>query len=227
MIRLRPSEERGHIQLGWLDSRHSFSFGHYHDARHMGHSALRVINQDRVKPGTGFAAHSHDNMEILSLVRRGAITHRDSMGNEVRLPAGEFQLMSAGSGITHSEHNREHEELEFLQIWLQPNVRNSEPRYQQKRFPEQDGLQLILSPDGEQGSLLLRQQARLYHGRVRAGTNLPLPLQGPHGWLQMLQGRIRLNALLLQDGDGAAISQPEALQLNAETEAEFLFFDLP
>ncbi|HEX6592431.1 MAG TPA: pirin family protein, partial [Moraxellaceae bacterium] len=127
MITVRRSEERGHSQLGWLDSRHSFSFSSYQDPRYMGCSVLRVINEDHVTAGAGFPPHSHDNMEILTYVLKGAVSHRDSMGNEVRVSAGEFQLMSAGTGVTHSEYNREAEELEFLQIWIYPNTHNTEP----------------------------------------------------------------------------------------------------
>ena len=227
MIRSRPADDRGHVRLSWLDSRHTFSFGHYHDPQHMRHSVLRVINQDRVSPGTGFAAHSHDNMEILSYVRHGAITHRDSMGNEARLSAGEFQLMSAGTGITHSEHNREHALLEFLQIWIYPNEKNSEPGYQQQRFPVTPGLQLVVSPDGENGSLRIRQQAWIHHGRLAAGATLTHSLRQANGWLQMVDGALTLNDTPLFAGDGAALSDEAKLTLRAERDSEFLLFDLP
>ncbi|HEX6591253.1 MAG TPA: pirin family protein [Moraxellaceae bacterium] len=227
MITTRKSEDRGHVSFGWLNARHSFSFGSYHEPRHMGVSALRVINQDIVKAGTGFPAHAHDNMEILTFVLRGAITHRDSMGNEARLPAGEFQLMSAGTGVTHSEYNREADTLELLQIWLYPNVENAEPGYQQKRFPEVEGLQLVVSPDGAEDSLLIRQDARIYHGRFAAGREESPLLQGKAGWIQVIKGEITVNGTVLQDGDGAAIRQEEKLELRAQRDSEFLLFDLP
>ncbi len=232
MITVRKSEDRGHVSFGWLNARHSFSFGSYYDPRHAGHSALRVINQDIVKPGTGFPPHSHDNMEILTLVLRGAITHRDSMGNEARLPAGEFQLMSAGTGVTHSEYNRDADTLELLQIWLYPDVENAEPRYQQKRFPEEKGLQLVVSPDGEKDSLLIRQQARIYHGRFDAAQESVHTLAGKRAWIQVIKGEILANDSILQDGDGAALDfgkEPgeTLVTLRANRDSEFLFFDLP
>lgn len=227
MIRIHKSEDRGRANHGWLDARHSFSFGSYHDPRHMGISALRVINQDIVKAGTGFPPHAHDNMEILTFVLRGAITHRDSMGNEARLPAGEFQLMSAGTGVTHSEYNRDADTLELLQIWLFPNVENPEPRYQQKRFPEQQGLQLVVSPDGAEDSLLIRQDARIYHGRLTASQEASHTLSGKNGWVQVIKGELVLGDTILQDGDGAAIVQEAALAIRAHRDSEFLLFDLP
>ncbi|MDR2839253.1 MAG: pirin family protein [Azonexus sp.] len=227
MIQIRKSEDRGHANFGWLDARYSFSFANYHDPRHMGISALRVINQDRVEPGRGFPPHSHDNMEILTYILRGAVTHQDSMGNETRLPAGEFQLMSAGSGITHSEYNREGEPLELLQIWLLPNVADATPRYQQKRFPAADGLQLIVSPDGADDSLRIRQNARIYHGRLKAGSETRQSLAGENGWAQIISGEIDLNGNTLQDGDGAAISGEAEIAFAARRDSEFLLFDLP
>lgn len=227
MIRIRPSDERGHVRLGWLDSRHSFSFGHYHDARHMGHSVLRVINQDVIAGHAGFGAHPHDNMEILTYVLRGAISHGDSMGNEQAVPAGEFQLMSAGTGVTHSEYNRGADAMELLQIWLYPNVHNSEPGYQQKRFDEIDGLQLVVSPDGAEGSLVIRQDARIWRGRLAAGAEAAHKLAGAHAWVQLIRGEITVNGSVLAAGDGAAVSAESRLALRAHRDSEFLLFDLP
>lgn len=227
MITVRKSQDRGHVSFGWLTAKHSFSFGSYHDPRHMGVSALRVINQDIVKAGTGFPAHGHDNMEILTYVLRGAITHRDSMGNEARLPAGEFQLMSAGTGVTHSEYNRDADTLELLQIWLFPNVNNAEPRYQQKQFPEVEGLQLVVSPDGENDSLLIRQDARLYHGRFTAGQEAAHTLVGKNAWVQVIKGEVAVSDAILQDGDGAAVTSENIVTIRAHRDAEFLLFDLP
>lgn len=227
MITLRKSEDRGHARFGWLDTWHSFSFASYHDPRFMGVSALRVINQDSVAPHSGFPAHAHDNMEILTYVLRGTISHRDSMGNEQRVPAGEFQLMSAGTGITHSEFNREAEPLEFLQIWLYPNVENSEPGYQQKRFADQDGLQLVVSPDGESGSLVIRQNARIWRGRLASATGVTQVLRGNSAWIQMVHGQLHVDGELLQAGDGAAIRLLTQVELLALTDSEFLLFELP
>jgi redox-sensitive bicupin YhaK (pirin superfamily) len=162
MITLRSSEARGRGNHGWLDSRHSFSFADYYDPKHMGFSALRVINEDQVTPGSGFGTHGHKDMEIISYVLDGVIAHKDSEGNVQQLPAGEFQLMSAGSGIRHSEYNAsESSGLRFLQIWIQPDQFGGKPGYQQKNFGQRNGLTLVISPDGEAGSLTLRQDARL------------------------------------------------------------------
>ena len=162
-VSIRRGNERGAVDFGWLKSRHTFSFGSYYDPAHMGVSALRVINDDRVDAGAGFDTHSHRDMEIISYVKRGVIEHRDSMGNTRQLPPGEFQLMSAGSGITHSEYNASSSEpLEFLQIWIQPEVTGIEPGYQQKAFVREPGLQLIASSDARGQSLKLHQDAALY-----------------------------------------------------------------
>lgn len=227
MITIRKSEDRGHARFGWLDTWHTFSFSSYQDPRFMGVSALRVINQDTVAPRTGFPPHPHDNMEILTYVLRGAISHRDSMGNEQRVPAGEFQLMSAGTGITHSEYNRDAELLELLQIWLYPNVQNSEPGYQQKRFADADGLQLVVSPDGDDGSLIIRQDARIWRGRLRSGHQSAHTLAGRNAWVQLISGQLHVNGNLLQSGDGAGIRGEDTLELTALTDTEFLLFDLP
>lgn len=227
MILPRRSEDRGYANHGWLEARHSFSFARYIDRRYMGYSALRVINQDIVQAGMGFPAHPHDNMEILTFVLHGAITHRDSMGNEARLPAGEFQLMSAGTGVVHSEYNRDAETLELLQIWLLPNEQNAEPRYQQKRFPEVRGLQLVVSPDGENDSLLIRQEARIWHGRLNAGEEASHHFIGSNGWIQQIRGEMAVADTILQEGDGAALSDEANIALRAHTDSEFLLFDLP
>lgn len=228
MITIRRSEERGHANLGWLESRHTFSFSSYQDPRYMGVSALRVINQDIVAPGTGFPAHRHDNMEILTWVLRGAVTHRDSMGNEVRVTAGECQLMSAGSGVTHSEYNREREELELLQIWIYPNTHNTEPSYQQKHFPDAETLQLLVSPEGANDSLRIRQKARVWRGQLREGQQASHTLVGKTAWVQQIRGGLALDdATTLHDGDGAELRETPVLTLQAQSKSEFLLFDLP
>jgi redox-sensitive bicupin YhaK (pirin superfamily) len=229
MIAVRRSEDRGPTDLGWLDSRHTFSFGGYYDPKHMGVSALRVINDDRVAPGAGFATHSHRDMEIISYVKRGTIEHKDSMGHVEVLPAGEFQLMSAGSGLTHSEYNPSRTEpLEFLQIWIQPNRLGIEPAYQQKRFARSPGLQLIASPDARRGSLLLYQNAFLYRlilpaGREAAHRVHPLRVL----YMHVLAGDVNVNGESLHAGDGIAVKHVQTAEFSAVTDSEALVFDLP
>ncbi len=227
MITVRRNEERGHSAFSWLDSRHTFSFSSYQDPRHMGVSVLRVINQDRVTPGRGFPPHSHDNMEILTFVLRGAVSHRDSMGNEVRVTAGEFQLMSAGTGVTHSEYNRGSEELEFLQIWLYPNAHNTEPGYQQRRFPDMQGLQLVVSPDGAADSLRIRQKARIWRGHLEKGEAITHTLSGKTAWIQQTGGSLAVAEAILHEGDGAELRDEPTLSLRAVSTTDFLLFDLP
>ncbi len=229
MIELRPSEERGPADHGWLQSRHTFSFAGYYDPRYMGVSALRVINDDRVAPGAGFATHSHQDMEIISYVKRGSIEHQDSMGNIERLPAGEFQLMSAGTGVTHSEYNpSDSEPLEFLQIWIIPNLLGIEPGYQQKKFPEHKGLQLIASPDSRDGSLLLHQDASLYQLRLAAGESARHALAGGRRiYVHVVAGQLAVDGELLGEGDGATVTATDTVAFGGETEAEALVFDLP
>jgi redox-sensitive bicupin YhaK (pirin superfamily) len=227
MITVRRSEERGHDVSGWLDTWHTFSFASYQDPQHMGVSVLRVINQDVVAPGTGFPPHRHDNMEILTYVLRGAVSHRDSMGNEVKVGAGEFQLMSAGTGITHSEYNRGSEELELLQIWIYPNVHNTEPGYQQKRFPDTETLQLVASPDGANDSLRIRQKARIWRGRLSAGHRARHTMVGKTAWVQQIRGSLDVDDTTLHDGDGVEVNQEPLLQFRAQSDSEFLLFDLP
>ena len=229
MIEIRPAEERGSADHGWLRSRHSFSFAGYYDPRYMGVSALRVINDDRVIPGAGFGAHSHRDMEIISYVKQGTIEHEDSMGNVERLPAGEFQLMSAGTGVTHSEYNPSRTEaLEFLQIWIQPNVPGIEPGYQQKRFEDRPGLQLVASADARDGSLLLHQDASLYQLRLDAGQSASLELAaGRTVYVHVVAGIVSVNGALLGDGDGAKVAEIDSVEFTGVNQGEALVFDLP
>ena len=229
MIEIRPSNERGPADHGWLQSRHSFSFAGYYDPNHMGVSALRVINDDRVSPGCGFATHSHQDMEIISYVKKGAIEHKDSMGHVETLPAGEFQLMSAGTDLTHSEYNPSSAEpLEFLQIWIEPNVYGIEPGYQQKRFDTRDGLQLIASPDARDGSLLIHQDACLYQLRLNADQGASHSLEpGRTVYVHVVSGAIRVNGLPLSEGDGATVKEVEVVEFAGTEVSEALVFDLP
>lgn len=227
MITVRRSEDRGHSQASWLQSRHTFSFSTYQDPRHMGVSVLRVINEDRVAPGGGFPPHTHDNMEILTCVLKGVVSHRDSMGNEVRVGAGEFQLMSAGTGVTHSEYNREAEPLEFLQVWIYPNTHNTEPSYQQRRFPATRGLQLAVSPDGAVDSLRIRQKARIWLGHLDEGESARHAMAGKTAWIQVFHGSLEVAGATLHPGDGAELREESHLELHAASDTGFLLFDLP
>jgi len=228
MIIKRAANERGHASHGWLDSHHTFSFASYYDPAHMGVSALRVINDDRVEPGGGFATHGHEDMEIISYVKQGAIEHKDSMGNIQTLPVGEFQLMSAGTGVTHSEYNPSATEcLNFFQIWIQPNQMGIEPGYQQKKFPL-NNMQLVVSPDGRDDSLLIHQDAYLYH--VTLDTNNDVQLESISGrtlYVHVIAGEFETNGETLAAGDGATITDLETLTLHANTTAEALLFNLP
>lgn len=229
MIEIRHSEDRGPADHGWLRSRHSFSFAGYYDPRHMGVSALRVINDDRVAPGMGFATHSHQDMEIISYVKKGTIEHKDSMGNIERLPAGEFQLMSAGTGVTHSEYNPSGtDELEFLQIWILPNEYGIRPGYQQKRFNDVQGLQLIASPDARDGSLLIHQDASLYQLRLENGAADEHALKpGRTAYIHIVSGSVSVNGAELSEGDGATVRDVDAISFTSRTSTEALVFDLP
>jgi redox-sensitive bicupin YhaK (pirin superfamily) len=228
MMQLRAAMARGYTNAGWLEAYHSFSFGHYYDPNRMGHSVLRVINQDCVAPASGFATHPHANMEILTYVLQGSIEHRDSLGHIEQIHAGEFQLMSAGAGIRHSEVNPSATQpLALLQIWLEPNEHDSEPRYQQRPLPAQAGLTLVASPTGAEGSFTLRQQACVWRLHLAAGESVRWPLAGSHGYAQVIHGNLTANGLTAQAGDGIA-SQHESVWLLVATEAtEALLFDLP
>ncbi|MDP2716646.1 pirin family protein [Rheinheimera sp.] len=229
MFDIRYAADRGKADFGWLQSRHTFSFASYYDPAQMGFSALRVINDDRVAPGAGFDTHGHKDMEILSLVLSGSIAHKDSAGNTEVLPAGEFQLMSAGRGIYHSEFNAsEQDELTFLQIWLQPNQQGGEPGYQQKDFGQRDGLTLILSPDGRDGSLTLRQDALLYQLILPTAEQLNFSTQkGRKLYIHLISGELDVAGNKLQPGDGIKIIDETALQLSATAAVKALVFDLP
>jgi len=229
MITTRRSDERGQANHGWLESQHTFSFGSYYDSDHMGVSALRVINDDIVKAGTGFATHSHQDMEIISYVKNGTIEHKDSMGNIEVLPAGEFQLMTAGTGVTHSEYNPSSSEpLSFLQIWIQPDTLGIEPGYQQKKFPTHEGLQLIASPNARGSSLLIHQNACLYHLCLAAEKATFHKLENRRtAYIHIVNGEININGETLLPGDGATISKEPQIDFTSITNTEALLFDLP
>ncbi|MFQ2272195.1 pirin family protein [Aeromonas enteropelogenes] len=228
MMQLRAAEARGKANFGWLDARHSFSFGHYYDPEWMGHSVLRVINQDLVSPGGGFATHPHANMEILTCVLTGTIEHKDSLGHAEQIPAGDFQLMSAGSGIRHSEYNpSQSEPLSLLQIWIEPNEYDTPPGYQQKKIEARPGMTLVASPDGEDGSFRIRQQVRVWRVQLEPGESLTWELAGRHGYLQMISGELTANGLAARPGDGVLSRDESSWELVATSATQALLFDLP
>jgi len=229
MINIRHDNERGHADHGWLQSRHTFSFAGYYDPDQMGVSSLRVINDDKVRPGDGFATHSHQDMEIVTYVKKGVIEHKDSMGNVEILPDGEFQLMSAGTGVTHSEYNPSTSEpLEFLQIWIEPDVYGIKPGYQQKRFEPREGLQLIASPDAREDSLLIHQNACLYQLVLNAGQSGSHTLEsGRTIYVHVISGTLSVNGERLNEGDGATVKQIDTVVFAGSENCEALVFDLP
>jgi redox-sensitive bicupin YhaK (pirin superfamily) len=231
MILIRRSNERGHANHGWLDTYHTFSFADYHDPRHMHFRALRVMNEDRVEPGQGFGTHPHRDMEIVTYVLSGALEHRDSMGNGEILRPGEFQRMSAGTGITHSEFNPSPDEpVHLYQIWLFPERKGIEPSYEQKQFADAElhnRLRVVASPDAADGSLLIHQDARIFIARIDGAVRLRHELaDGRHAWLQVLRGSVSLNGKDLGTSDGAAISEERVLEIQAMEDAEVMLFDL-
>lgn len=231
MIAVRNAEERGHLDFGWLDTRHSFSFGNYYDPSHMGFRHLRVINEDRVQAAKGFDTHPHRDMEIITYVLEGALEHRDSMGNGSVIRPGEVQRMTAGTGITHSEYNHsKSDSVHLLQIWILPQLSGLAPGYEQKAFPEDERrgrLRLVASQDGREGSVTVHQDVALYATLLSAGDDVSHPLaEGRHAWVQVAKGSVTVNGEPLKGGDGAAISGESHVELHAEGDAEVLLFDL-
>lgn len=231
MIKLRPADTRGHADHGWLDARHSFSFSEYYDPKWMHYSHLRVINEDRVAPGTGFAPHSHQDMEIITYVLDGAIRHRDSTGGQGTLRHGEIQVMSAGHGVTHSETNPSHSEtLHLLQIWIIPDRKGAQPNYQQSGLDAdalRAGFTPVVGPAGGGTPFTINQDARLLIAWPAAGRTLTQALRPERRhYLQVARGQIRLGDASLRGGDAAMIENESALTLTADTDAEVLLFDL-
>ena len=231
MITVRPSADRGHTNLGWLDSRHSFSFGQYYDPENMGFRSLRVINDDRVRGGGGFGTHPHRDMEILTYVLEGALVHRDSLGTGSVIRPGEVQRMTAGSGIAHSEYNHsDQEDVHLLQIWILPERAGIPPSYEQTAFPEAERrgrLRLVAAPDGRDGAVTIHQDAELYVAALAEGETVRHPLRNDrHAWVHIARGAATVNGHALREGDGAAVSNEEALEITGSGEAEVLVFDL-
>jgi hypothetical protein len=230
MLTLRPAADRGHTRIDWLDSRHTFSFGEWHDPAHMGFRTLRVINDDRVAPGAGFPTHGHADMEILSYVLEGALEHRDSLGTGSVIRPGDVQRMSAGTGVRHSEQNASRTEpVHFLQIWILPDRRGHAPGYEQKTVPESERrgrLRLVASGDGRDGSVTLHQDVALWTGVLAEGEHAELALApGRHAWVHVARGAATVNGQALGEGDGAALSDERAVTIEGRG-GEVLVFDL-
>jgi hypothetical protein len=231
VIELRRAAERGHANHGWLDSFHSFSFAGYHDPRHMGFGSLRVINEDRIQPGTGFGTHSHRDMEIVSYVLEGALAHQDSMGNGSSIVPGDVQRMSAGTGVRHSEYNHEPSGVtHFLQIWIEPAARGIAPGYEQKHFDaasKRGRLRLVASPDGRDGSVTIHQDAHMYAALLSGGERVVQPLsKGRRAYVHVARGHLAVNGNELDAGDALKASDVAEIVLKRGEQAEVLLFDL-
>jgi redox-sensitive bicupin YhaK (pirin superfamily) len=231
MMVIRPAAERGHAEHGWLDSHHTFSFAGYHDPAHMGFRALRVINEDRVAGAGGFPTHAHRDMEIITYVLEGGLEHKDSLGTGSVIRPSDVQRMSAGNGVRHSEYNASRTEpVHFLQIWIMPDARGIPASYEQKNFPEPERrgrLRLVASPDASEGSVQIHADVRLYAGLFAEGDRAELPLgEARHAWVHVARGRLRVNGRELGAGDGAALSEESAVQIEGVEGAEVLVFDL-
>ncbi|GGW88763.1 pirin family protein [Alteromonas halophila] len=229
---IRRAKERGSVDMGWLQSKHSFSFGHYYDEQHMGFSVLRVINDDIVSPGRGFGTHGHRDMEIISYVISGSLKHKDSTGNDYEIPAGDIQRMSAGKGILHSEFNpSEDEPVNFLQIWIIPDKTGITPEYEQKTITGNGELTPLVSPDGRSNTLRIHQDAYLYRVSLAKDNCLPLKSHDRFGYLHVVRGSLSLTGsgtdLVLGAGDAIGVEQATSLDLTATEDTEAIWFDLP
>jgi len=231
MIRIRSASDRGRTELGWLDGRHTFSFGDYHDPEHMGFRALRVLNDDRVRPGKGFGTHPHRDMEIVTCVVAGALEHRDSMGNGSVIRPGDVQRMSAGTGVLHSEFNPSPTEpTRLLQIWILPERQGLTPSYEQRSFSEAERrgqLRLVAARDGRDGAVAIHQDAEIRMGLLGPRESVAHPLRaGRHAWVQVATGEVQVGGAVLREGDGASFSGEPAVEIAGVTAAEVLLFDL-
>jgi hypothetical protein len=231
MIRIRKSNERGHANYGWLDTFHTFSFNTYHDPAHMGFRSLRVINEDHIEPAQGFPTHGHRDMEIVTYVIRGELSHKDSMGNGTTILPDEVQRMTAGTGVLHSEYSSPTDRTHLLQIWILPETKSLEPGYEQTAFPRDEkrgGLKLVASRNGTGGSVTIHQDVSLYASVLAEGERVTFePRSGRHVWIQMISGALEISGIGLAPGDGAAISDEARLEIKANAdETEFLLFDL-
>ncbi|MBP1133040.1 MULTISPECIES: pirin family protein [unclassified Serratia (in: enterobacteria)] len=229
MIYLRKAEDRGHANHGWLDSWHTFSFANYYDADFMGFSALRVINEDMIDAGQGFGTHPHKDMEILTYVLSGTVEHQDSMGNKEQIQAGEFQIMSAGTGVRHSEYNGNNDRpLHLYQIWIIPDQVGLEPRYEQRMFDAPQGRQLVLSPDAREGSLKVFQDMTLSRWALNKDEQAACPIEaGRRVWIQVVRGKVVVNGQQAGTSDAFAVWDEAELSIHADEDSEILLFDLP
>lgn len=232
MLQVRKANERGAADFGWLQSNHSFSFGRYYDPQHTGFGPLIVINEDQVAPGAGFGTHGHGNMEIISYVLSGALEHKDSMGNGSVLHYGDVQRMSAGTGVLHSEYNpSQSERVHFLQIWIEPNVQDIAPSYEEKHFDTQSKigqLRLIVSPDGRNGSVSVHQDAVVYAAILNGDDDVKYELApGRKAYVHVVRGRVTANGVALTSGDALKVSDESLVTLSQAEAAEVLLFDLP
>jgi redox-sensitive bicupin YhaK (pirin superfamily) len=233
MIRIRPSAERGHANHGWLDTYHTFSFANYYDPRNMGFRDLRVINEDFISPHQGFGAHPHNDMEIITYIVKGELSHRDSTGREASIKQDDVQRMSAGTGVVHSEYNNSDAPVHLLQIWILPERNGATPSYEDRTFAREekiDRLRLIASRDGHDGSTRINQDASVYASLLSSGKSVKLSLdEKRHAWVQLISGELDVNGKRLKQGDGAAVSDESKLTLSSVSgngAAEFLVFDL-
>lgn len=233
MLTLYPYASLGHADHGWLDARHHFSFANYRNPQRYAFGTLRVINDDRIAAGSGFGAHPHDNMEIITYVRSGAITHKDSMGNEGRTEAGDVQVMSAGTGVVHAEYNAEETDTTLYQIWIEPGTRQVAPRWDARQFPKapitQGSLPLLVSGQPEhdgRGALFIHQDAAIYGGRLAAGANVSLTIKH-QAYILASVGSFTVNGTRLSQGDGAELTGEKTLQIVASDDAEILVIDVP
>lgn len=237
MLQLRTSQDRGHVDHGWLKAKHTFSFASYYDPKHMHFRNLRVINQDIVAPGTGFSTHPHNDMEIITYIIRGAVKHKDSMGNEYVIKEKELQVMSAGTGVQHSEFNPlDDQELELLQIWILPDAKNHQPRYEQTNLSGKESLndlKLSVSPNGDQGSLKIHQDVKIYSSNLEKDKTVEYQLADRrYAWVQLISGSLEVKdtstgeSKVMNAGDGLSISDSQQLEIKAEETSEFLLFDL-
>jgi len=231
MLAIRPANERGHANFGWLNSRHTFSFGNYFDPDFMGFGPLRVINEDQVKPGQGFGTHGHSDMEIISYVLDGALEHKDSLGTGSIIRPGDVQRMTAGTGVRHSEFNAsDTDPVHFLQIWILPEKDGLEPSYEQKAFSEDEKrgqLRLVGSRDGREGSVTIHQDVDLYATVLGTGDEVSYEIgEGRYGWVQVARGSARLDDRELAAGDGVALTGARSVKLAGINDAEILLFDM-
>ena len=231
MMSIRHAAERGVANFGWLNSRHTFSFGNYYDPEFMGFGPLRVINEDQVQPGRGFGTHGHQDMEIISYVLEGEMEHKDSMGTGSVIRPGDVQRMSAGTGVRHSEYNASASDpLHFLQIWILPERNGLEPSYEQKTFSDEDKcgqLRLVGSRDGRDGSVTIHQDVDLYAAKLADADTVTYQLPaGRKAWVQVAYGDVQLNDQALSAGDGVAVEGPRSVALTAKNATEILLFDM-